>query len=108
LPFFLRNTPNQYSSHLLRDISLKSRKLRSDLRRVDFEVGAISLVSVDVQTPCVCLSHDEHVDSLYFDLKEFRSAVLEALKCGKAERRGDFRYVLFLTEHVSKTGLLTL
>jgi hypothetical protein len=107
--FLLRNTTKEKSSHPFRDGSPKSRKLQSDHRGVDFEVGAISLVSVDVQTPCVCLSHtDEHVDSLSLDLKEFRSTVREALRHDEAERRGDFRYVLFLTELAGKTGLLTL
>jgi len=48
------------------------------------------------------------VVSLSIDLKEFRSAVREALRHYETERGGDFRYVLFLTELVSKTGLLSL
>ena len=76
---------------------------------VDLEVCAISLVSADFQAPCGSVSHsDKHVVSLSLDLKEFRSAVREALRHYEAERRGDFRYVLFLTELVSKTGLLSL
>ena len=76
---------------------------------VDLEVGAISLVSADFQAPCASLSHsDKHVVSLSLDLKEFRSAAPEALRHYEVERRGDFGYVLFLTELVSKTGLLTL
>jgi hypothetical protein len=105
----LHNNPEERSSHLLRGGSLKSRKLRSDLHGVDLEVCAISLVSADSQASCGSLSHsDKHVVCLALDLKEFRSAVLEALRQDEAERRGDFRYVLFLTELVSKTGLLTL
>ena len=100
--FFLR------ISRLLRGGSLKWRKLRSDLFGVDFAVGAISLVSVDFQAPCASLSHsDKHVNSVSLYLKEFRSAFHEALRHNEAERRGDFRYALFLTELVSKTGLLT-
>jgi hypothetical protein len=99
----LRNNPDERSSHLLRGGSRKSRKLRSDLRGVDLEVSAISLVSANVKAPCGSLSHsDKHVVSLSLDLKEFRSAVREALRHYEAERRGDFRHVLFLIELVSE------
>lgn len=57
---------------------------------------------------CVVSHSDKHVVSLSHDLKEFRSAAREALRHYEAERRGDFKYVLFLTELVSRTGLLTL
>jgi len=78
--------------------------MRRDLLGVDLEVGAISLVSADFQAPCGSLSHsDKNVVSLSFDLKEFRSAARYVLRHYEAERGGDFRYVLFLTELVSKT-----
>jgi hypothetical protein len=105
----LRNNPEERSSHLLRGGSLKSHKMRSDLLGVELEVGAILLVSAVFQAPCASLSHiDKHVVCLSLDLKEFRSVAREALRHYEAERRGDFRFVLFLTELVSKTGLLTL
>jgi len=56
----------------------------------DLEVGVISLVSADFQAPCGSLAHsDKHVVSLSLDLKEFRSAVREALRHYEAERAGD-------------------